>query len=140
MYREGAFQNMPKMLLSVVMVFLLLFVFSLVGALTFPALPSANSGVTTYIGDFLLLFLPVILLTLIAFFLGTGIRSIKKSIQALGLAYVSALVIGGVLALLTVFNFPYSAHVNFGWLGSSWYSPWLTLFLIGSPIMLAFVV
>ena len=43
--------NMPRMLLSVVMVFLLLFVFSLVGALTFPALPSANSGVTTYIGD-----------------------------------------------------------------------------------------
>src|SRR5437764_13439758 len=121
MYREGAFQNMPRMLLSVVMVFFLLFVFSLVGALTFPALPSANSCVTTYIGDFLLLFLPVILLTLIAFFLGTGIRSIKKSIQALGLAYVSALVIGGVLALLTVFNFPYSAHVNFGWLGSSWY-------------------
>ena len=134
------FMNMPRMLLSVVVVFLLLFVFSLVGALTFPALPSANSGVTTYLGDFLLLFLPVILLTLIAFFLGTGIRSVKKSIQALGLAYVSALVIGGILALLTQFNFPYSAHVNFTWLGSSWYSPWLTLFLIGSPIMLAFVV
>ena len=132
--------NMPRMLLSVVFVFLLLFVFSLVGALTFPALPSANSGVAAYLSDFLLLLLPVVLLTLIASFLGTGIRSIKKSIQALGLAYVSALVIGGALALLTEFNFPYSAHVNFGWLGSSWYSPWLTLFLIGSPIILAFVV
>ena len=131
--------NMPRMLLSVVIVFLLLFVFSLVGALTFPALPSANSAITTYLGDFLLLFLPVIMLTLIAFFLGTGIRSIKKPLPALGLAYVSAFFIGGVLALLTLFNFPYSAHVNFGWLGSSWYSPWLALFLIGSPIMLAFV-
>ena len=132
--------NMPKMLLSVVMVFLLLFVFSLVGALTFPPFPSANNTITTYLVDFLFLLLPVILLTLIASFLGTGIRSVKKSLQALGLAYVSALVIGGALALLTEFNFPYSAHVNFGWLGSSWYSPWLTLFLIGSPIILAFVV
>ena len=132
--------DMPKMLFSIIVVFLLLIVFSLVGAITFPALPSANSGITTYLSDFLFLLLPVIVLTLIAFFLGTGVRSIKKPLQALGLAYVSALFIGGVLALLTVFNFPYSAHVNFGWLGSSWYSPWLTLFLIGSPIMLAFVV
>ena len=132
--------NMPRMLLSVVVVFLLLFVFSLVGALTFPALPSANSGVTTYLGDFLLLFLPVILLTLIAFFLGTGIRSVKKSIQALGLAYVSALIIGGVLALFTLFNFPYSAQVNLTWLGTTWYGPWLTIFLIGAPIILAFMV
>ena len=131
--------DMPKMLFSVIVVFLLLFVFSLVGAITFPALPSANSGITTYLSDFLFLLLPVIVLTLIAFFLGTGIRSIKKPLPALGLAYVSAFFIGGVLALLTLLNFPYSAHVNFGWLGSSWYSPWLALFLIGSPIMLAFV-
>ena len=128
------------MLLSVVVVFLLLFVFSLVGALTFPALPSTNSTREAYLLQFLFLLLPVVILTLIAFCLGTGIRSTKNPLQALGLAYVSALVIGGVLALLTVFNFPYSAHVNFGWLGSSWYSPWLTLFLIGSPIILAFVV
>ena len=129
-----------NILVSVVMVFLLLLIFSLVGALAFPALPSTNSTMEAYLLQFLFLLLPVVILTLIAFFLGTGIRSIKNPLQALGLAYVSALVIGGVLALLTEFNFPYSAHVNFGWLGSSWYSPWLTLFLIGSPIMLAFVV
>ena len=134
------FMKIGKMLVSVIMVFLLLLTFSLVGALTFPTLPSSNTTMESYLLDFLFLLLPMIMLTLGAFFLGTGVRSIKNSLQALGLAYVGALFIGGILALLTLFNFPYSAHVNFGWLGSSWYSLWLTLFLIGSPIMLAFVV
>lgn len=129
-----------KIVISIVIVFLLLLGFSLVGALTIPALPSANTQMETYLLDFLYLLLPVVILTLIAFLLGSGVRSIKNSVQALGLAYVSALVVGGVLALLTVLNFPYSAHVNFNWLGTAWYSSWLTLFIIGAPIMLAFVV
>jgi len=128
-----------KILVSVIMVFLLLLIFSLVGALTFPALPSTNSTMEAYLLQFLFLLLPVVILTLIAFFLGTGIRSIKNPLQAIGLAYVGALFIGGILALLTLFNFPYSAHVNFSWLGNTAYSPWLTLFLIGAPIMLAFL-
>jgi hypothetical protein len=43
-------------------------------------------------------------------------------------------------ALFTVLNFGYSAHVNFGWLGTSWYAPLFTIFLIGAPITLTFLV
>ena len=132
--------NMPKALVNVIIVFLLLLVFSLVGAIKSPGLPSAGTAIDTYFLDFVLLLLPVIVLSLVAFFLGSGIRSIKNRFQALGLAYASALIIGGVLALFTLFNFPYSAQVNFAWLGSDWYSPWLTIFLIGAPIILAFMV
>lgn len=127
-------------LIKVIIVFLLLFMFSLVGAIKIPALPGANSTIDTYVLDFLLLLLPVAILSLIAFLLGNGIRGLKNHFQALGLSYASALIIGGILALFTLFNFPYSAHVNFNWLGTSWYSPWLALFLIGAPIILAFTV
>ena len=133
--------NMPKAIANVVIVFLLLIVFSLVGAIKSPGLPSAGSAIDTYFLDIVLLLVPVILLSLIAFFLGSGIRSIKNNrFQALGLAYVSALIVGGVLALFTLFNFPYSAQVNLAWLGNTWYGPWLTIFLIGAPIILAFIV
>jgi len=134
--------NAGKALVNIIIVFLLLLIFSLVGAITIPSLPGANSSVDTYVVGFLLILLPVIVLSIIAFFLGNGVRSLgpKFRFQALGLTYASALIIGGVLALFTLFNFPYSAHVNFTWLGHAWYSPWLTLFLIGAPIIMAFIV
>ncbi len=132
--------NLGKTIASIIIVYFLLLIFSLVGAVTFPALPGVNSPVDTYVRHFILLLLPVLVLSMFGFFLGRGVRSVKNSLEAMGLAYVSALIIGGVLALLTLFNFPYSAHINFSWLGGSWYSPWLTIFLIGAPILLAYVV
>lgn len=132
--------NIGKALVNVVIVFLLLLIFSSAGAITAPTFPAANSTLDTFVLGILVLLLPVIILSLIAFFLGNGIRSIKNRFQALGLTYVSALIIGGVLALFTLLNFPYSAHVNFVWLGHNWYSAWLTMFLIGAPIILAFIV
>ncbi len=132
--------SLGKTLVSILIVYFLLLIFSLVGAVTFPGLPGVNSPVDTYVRDFLFLLLPVLVLSMFGFFLGRGVRSVKNSLEAMGLAYVSALIIGGILALLTLFNFPYAAHVNFTWLGGSWYSPWLTIFLIGAPILLAFVV
>jgi hypothetical protein len=63
----------------------------------------------------------------------------KNPFEALGLTYVSAFLIGGVLGLLTVLNFSYSAHVNFTWLGGTWYASLVTIFLIGAPITLAFL-
>jgi hypothetical protein len=132
--------NMGKALVNVLVVFFLLVVFSLVGAIKSPGLPSAGSTIDTYAVDFVLLLLPVVLLSLIAFFLGSGIRGVKNRFQSLGLAYVSAFIIGGVLALFTLFNFPYSAQVNLAWLGTAWYAPWLTIFIIGAPIILAFIV
>lgn len=132
--------NMGKALVNIAIVFLLLLIFSYVGAITAPTLPAANSTLDSFVLSILVLLLPVVILSLIAFFLGNGIRGIKNRFQALGLTYVSALIIGGVLALFTLLNFPYSAHVNFVWLGRSWYSAWLTMFLIGAPIILAFLV
>ena len=132
--------NVGKAVVNVLIVFVVLVVFSYVGAIQLSPLPGTSSTIDTYVLDFILLLLPVVILSAVAFFLGNGIRSLKNRFQALGLAYVSALVIGGIIALFTLFKFPYSAHVNFTWLGSAWYGPWLTLFLIGAPIILAFVV
>jgi len=132
--------SLGKALVDFILVFILLLIFSLVGAITAPTLPTASSTLDSFVIGLIDLLLPVIILSLIAFFLGNGIRSIKNRFQALGLTYVSVLIIGGVLALFTLLNFPYSAHVNFVWLGHSWYSPWLTMFLIGAPIILTFLV
>ena len=132
--------NVGKAIVNFVLVFLLLLIFSSVGAITAPTLPAANSTLDSFILGLIALLLPVIILSLIAFFLGNGIRSIKNRFQALGLTYVSAMIVGGVLALFTLLNFPYSEHINFVWLGHSWYSSWLTMFLIGAPIILAFLV
>jgi hypothetical protein len=126
-------------MINVLLVFLLLLLFSFIGAIVFPGLPTTNTTVGDFGRALLLLVLPVFLMAIIGYFLGRGIRSIKSSFEALGLTYVSAFLVGGVLALLTILNFSYSAHVNFTWLGTSWYAPLFTIFLIGAPITLAFL-
>lgn len=131
---------MPRFLVGVLVVFVLLLLFTFIGAVIFPGLPTTSTSVTGFITAFLLLILPVLLMALVGYFLGKGIRSLKNPFEALVLAYLSAFLVGGVLALLTVLNFSYSAHVNFTWLGSSWYAPLFTIFLIGAPIILAFLV
>lgn len=132
--------NAGRIIVNIIVVFFLLIVLSFIGAVTFPGLPSTGSTLATYISQFLLLLVPVIILSIIGFFLGKGIRSLKNSLEALGLTYIGALIIGGILGLLTLLNFPYSAHINFAWLGGAWYAPWLALFLIGAPILLTFMV
>lgn len=130
---------MSRLLVNIAIVFVLLIVFSYIGAIVFPGLPGASASVGDIGRNFLLLILPVVLMSLIGYFLGRGIRSVKNSFESLGLTYVSAFMIGGVLALLTVLNFGYSAHINFQWLGGTWYAQLLTIFLIGAPITLAFL-
>ncbi len=130
---------MARFMINVLLVFLLLLLFSFIGAIVFPGLPTTNTTVGDFGRALLLLVLPVFLMAIIGYFLGRGIRSIKSSFEALGLTYVSAFLVGGVLALLTILNFSYSAHVNFTWLGTSWYAPLFTIFLIGAPITLAFL-
>lgn len=130
---------MARFMINVLLVFLLLLLFSFIGAIVFPGLPTTNTTVGDFGRALLLLILPVFLMAGIGYFLGRGIRSIKSSFEALGLTYVSAFLVGGVLALLTILNFSYSAHVNLTWLGTSWYAPLFTIFLIGAPITLAFL-
>ena len=130
---------MGRLLVNILIVFLLLLFFSFIGAVVFPHLPATSTSIGAIGSDLLLLILPVVVMAIIGHFLGRGIRSMKNSFEALGLTYVSAFLIGGVLALLTVLNFSYSAHVNFGWLGGTWYASLFTIFLIGAPITLAFL-
>ena len=82
----------------------------------------------------------MIVLTAMGHFLGVGIKNVKKPLEAVILAYGSAFVIGGVLALMTLLKFPYSAQLKLNWLGTAWYDPWLLIFFIGAPIILTFVV
>ena len=131
--------NFVKWIIRVVFVFLILYILSLAGAISFPSF-SGDSIIKTDTIELAFLLLSIIVLTIIAYLLGRGIRSMKGSLEAAAFAYISALIVGGVLALLTLFNFPYAVHVNLSWLGSSWYEPWIIALLIGAPIMLIFVI
>ena len=77
-----------------------------------------------------------------AFMLTTLISSnpTQTIVYCFRFSLTSALVVGGILALLTLFKFPYSVQLNLAWLGTAWYDPWIAIFLVGAPIMLAFVV
>ena len=132
--------DLGKWAIQLAFVFFILIIFALVGALTFPGLTSVTAVFLTAPINLLFLVLSIIILAVIAYSLGRGVKSIKSTYEAILLALTSALIIGGLLALLTVFKFPYSVHVNLAWLGTAWYDPWITVFLIGAPIMLAFVV
>ncbi len=131
---------MPRFLISALLVLVLLYLYSFIGAVTFPGLPTTNASVTNFISYLLFLILPVLLMAIVGYFLGKGIRGIKNPFEALVLTYLTPFFIGGVLALLTVLNFSYSAHIYFNWLGTNWYDPLFTIFLIGAPITLAFLV
>ncbi|QBD78916.1 hypothetical protein EPA93_24205 [Ktedonosporobacter rubrisoli] len=132
--------NFGQLAIRSVFILVLLFVLSLAGAITFPVL--AISTTTTGLGivNILSLIITMIVLAVIGYLLGRGIRSIKKPLESLILTYVSSFILGGVLALFTYLNVPYAARINLTWLGASWYSPWLAVFLIGTTIMIVFLV
>ena len=133
---------MPKVLINIVIVLVILILFSFLGAVTFPGITAINASLDTFVHAFLLLLIPGVSMGVIGHFLGKGIRGIKNSFEALGLAYVSAFIVGSVLALLSSLNFGYSVHVNFAWIaaGTTWYTELFTIFVIGATIMLAFLV
>lgn len=128
-----------SLLLKTVTVILLLFLLSLAGAITWPALSTAGS---TGIGlNGLLLFLGLmIILSIIGNLLGRGIRTIKKPWEALLIAFVGSLFMGAMLIIFTALNLPGTMRINIAWLGANWYSPFLTFLFIGAPLMLVFIV
>ena len=132
--------NLGKLAIQVGFVFFLLIIFALVNALTFPGLTSVTGVFVTAPVNLVYLILSVVVLTIIAYSLGRGIKNIKSPFEAILLALTSALVVGGLLALLTLLKFPYSVQLNLTWLGTAWYDAWIAIFLVGAPIMLAFVV
>ncbi|SRR6266567_1057684 len=127
-----------KLLIQGVCVFIVVVAFSLAGAIT-PQFTSLSNLVNLPF-VLLLYIITVIILTTIGYFLGIGITSVKKNLESLGLAYGGSLVVGGILALMTVLKFPFSVQMNLYWLGTAWYDPWLLIFFIGTPIILTFVV
>jgi hypothetical protein len=132
--------NFGNLAVKAVVIVLLLFVLSLSGAIVFPALSiitgSAGAGLTSII----FLLVAMLLLSVIGNLLGRGIRSVKKPLEALLLAFIGAFFMGAALELFAVLNIPYTARLNLNWLGTSWYSPLLALLLIGTPLMLVFLV
>ena len=132
--------SLGKLAIQVGFVFLLLIIFALVNALTFPGLTSVTGVFVTAPINLFYLILSVIVLTIIAYSLGSGIKNVKRPFEAILLALTSALVMGGLLALLTLLKFPYSVQLNLTWLGTAWYDSLIAIFLVGAPIMLAFVV
>jgi hypothetical protein len=131
---------MAKVVTNIIIVLLVLILFSFLGAVSFPGLPAINSSLDTFVRAFLLLLIPGIIMGIMGHFLGKGIRGIKNSLEALGLTYVSAFLLGAILALLSLLNFAYSVHVNFNWIGTTWYAQVFTIFIIGASMMLAFLV
>jgi len=131
---------MARIVTNIIIVFLVLILFSFLGAVSFPGLPAINSSLDTFVRAFLLLLIPGIIMGIMGHFLGKGIRGIKNSFEALGLTYVSAFLLGAILALLSLLNFAYSVHVNFNWIGTTWYAQVFTIFIIGASMMLAFLV
>jgi hypothetical protein len=131
---------MPRFLIRALIVALLLIAFTFVNAVVFPRFPTTSTSVTTFVLDLLLIILPVLLISLVAYSLALGIRSIKAPFPSLLLAIVGAFVIGGILALLAFLNSPYAVvHLNINWLGALWYQRLLTLFFVGAPIMLVYL-
>lgn len=130
-----------KLTYAFVVIALILFIYSYLGAITFPPSLSQHSGVDRFFTESLLLLVTALLLTLIGRAIGIGvvIMGVKNPLEAGLLAYVGAFVLGGILALLSLLNVPFCAHVNLLWLGGSWYDPWVTMAILGAPIMLAFL-
>jgi hypothetical protein len=131
--------NFGKFLIQLLAVIAILIVLYFAGAVRFPSEP-ASISLTNFPRTLFLLLLSVIILTLIGSSLSKGIRGVKGPLDAILLGSLAALLIGGLLALMTYLNFPYAPFINLSWLGTRWYSPWLTIFLVGAPLLLVLVV
>ena len=132
--------NFGSVMVKALVVLVLLFLLSLAGAITFPLLTVVTGGAGAGLSSILLFLLAIVLLSLVGNLIARGIRSVKKSVEALVLAFVGSFFMGAVLTIFALLNIPYTVRVNLAWTGNGWYSPILTLLFIGVPLMLAFLV
>ena len=131
--------NFGGLALKSLVIIAILFLLSLANAVTFPLVTALSNGGTA-ITSLLFLILAVLVLSIIGNLLGRGIRSVKKPMEALVLAFVGSFFMGAALTLFAILNVPYTAQINLRWLGTSWYSPILALLFVGAPLMLVFMV
>lgn len=132
--------NFASVAIKALAVLATLYLLSLAGAITFSLLTVTTFGTVGGILDLLIFLVAIFLLTLIGTLIAKGIKSIKNTGQALLLTFVGAFSIGAILAAFVPLHIPYITSVNFNWLGTSWYSPYLSLLFIGMPLMLIFFV
>ena len=132
--------NFGSVAIKALAVLATLYLLSLAGAITFSLLTVTTVGTVGGILGILLFLVAIFLLTLIGNLIAKGIKSVKITAQALLLTFVGAFSIGAILAAFVPLNIPYIIRVNFNWLGTSWYSPYLSLLFIGMPLMLIFFV
>ncbi len=132
--------NFASVMIKALIVLVLLFLLSLANAITFPVLSVITGGTGAGITSILLFLLAVVLLAMVGNLIARGIKSVKKGGEALLLTFVGSFFMGAVLTIFALLNIPYTIRVNLAWTGTAWYSPILTLFFIGIPLMLAFLV
>ncbi len=131
--------NFGALGLKAIVIIGILFLLSLAGAVTFPVFSVLSNGSLVFT-SLLFLIIAIIILSVIGNLLGRGIRSVKKPMEALVLAFVGSFFMGAALTLFAILNIPYTARINLNWLGTNWYSPILALLFIGAPLMLVFMV
>ncbi|MBA2393580.1 MAG: hypothetical protein H0V70_12660 [Ktedonobacteraceae bacterium] len=132
--------NFGSIMIKTLIVLIVLFLLSLTGAITFPLTTALSNGTSSGITSILLFVVAVLLLSVIGYLLAKGVKSVKKSGEGILLGFVGALAMGGILAIFTQLNIPYTVTVNLNWTGTSWYSPFLTILFIGLPLMFVFLI
>lgn len=130
--------NFGSIALKSLIILVILFLLSLAGALTFPAVSIITGNSGAGFASLLYLILAMFILSVIGNLLGRGIRSVKKPLDGVILTFVGAFFMGAALAIFAVLNIPYTARLNLNWVGTSWYSPLLSILFIGAPLMLVF--
>jgi hypothetical protein len=132
--------NFGSIMIKTLVVLVVLFLLSLTPALTFPIATALSNGTSSGITSILLFIVAILLLSIIGNLLARGVKSVKKSGEGILLGFVGALAMGGILAIFTQLNIPYTITVNLAWLGTNWYSPFLTILFIGIPLMFVFLI
>ena len=132
--------NFGSIMIKTLVVLVVLFLLSLTGALTFPIANALSNGTSSGLTSILLFIVAILLLSIIGYLLAKGVKSVKNSGEGILLGFIGALAMGGILAIFTQLNIPYTITVNLAWLGTSWYSPFLTILFIGIPLMFVFLI
>lgn len=132
--------NVGSLLIRTLVALVVLFLLYLAGALTFPALSAGTNETSVGLTSLLLFLLAILLLAVVGTLLARGIRSVKRSGEALLMGFVGSLFMGGILIIFAQLNVPYTVRVNSAWTGTNWYSSFLSLLFIGIPLMFVFLI
>ena len=132
--------NFGQVAVKALAILILLYLLSIAGAINFPVIAIITGAAGAGFLNLIFLFLAIFVFAFIGSAIGKGIRSYKSPLTALLLAYASALAIGGLILLLGILSIPNAPTINVNWLGTTLISHVLTVLLIGTYLMVAFLV